>query len=275
MKSEVVFHSLPGLSSFETVWELQKRLVDERIRDEIPDTVLFLEHKPVITRGRGLQLRSRQSDQAEGRDREREQSYEQRNERGSYDRDLQARDLNSPRAMPLLSVPKGVEYFEIERGGDLTYHGPGQLVVYPIVKLSDHDLGGFLRTLENVLIQTLSQVLEPHGHTVRRIQDSTGVWVDDRKIASIGIAVKRWVTFHGLALNLTTDLKAFSMIQPCGFSPEVMTSLEALMGEDLIKFPKIDRQDCESRIAKTFQSLFGFQSVRVLIDELPNVIRNV
>ncbi len=198
------FISLPGLSPYAEVWEYQKSLVEKRARDDIPDTFLFVEHPPTITRGRGLQRRV-------------------------------GEEASAVRAMPLGPLPADTEYFEIERGGDLTWHGPGQLVIYPIVKLDgrgfgpDHDVTGFLRKLE----RTVGGWLESYGLEREARGEATGIWVrpagstrEFRKIASIGIAVRKWVTYHGVGLNLTNSLAGFQMISPCGFSPEVMTTLE-------------------------------------------------
>lgn len=111
----------------------------------------------------------------------------------------------------------------IERGGDVTYHGPGQLVAYPIIYLGEHerDLHRFLRNLEEAMIRTLGR----YGLISGRKPGKTGVWIEDRKIASIGIACRRWVTFHGLALNVSTDLSYFQRINPCGFQADIMTSM--------------------------------------------------
>lgn len=192
---ELEFRSLPGLTPYEDARALQMELVEKRVHDQIPDTVLLLEHPAVITRGRGLQF-----------------TGEER-----------------PRAMPLLGpLPKDVAFAESERGGDLTLHSPGQLVIYPIVKLDGrgfgphHDIDGFLRKCERVLMEFLAG----HGLQAGTKPGATGVWVGERKIASIGIAVRRWVTWHGLALNLANDLSLFRLISPCGFQPEVMTRLQ-------------------------------------------------
>lgn len=124
-----------------------------------------------------------------------------------------------------------VEVVPIERGGDVTYHGPGQLVVYPIVLLAEgeRDLHRFLRNLEEAIIRTL----DAFGIAAGRTQGATGVWIDERKIASIGIACRRWVTFHGLALNVSTDLSYFDRINPCGFESSVMTSMERELGREV------------------------------------------
>jgi lipoyl(octanoyl) transferase len=194
---ETQFRSLPGLTSYEEARELQLDLVEKRAQDLIPDTVLFLEHEPVITRGRGLQLTG----------------------------EARARHMPSP------VLPAGIAFSESERGGDLTYHGPGQLVMYPIVKLNgqgfgpERDVTGYLRKLEQVVIGEC----QSHGLSAEARESATGVWVGERKIASIGIAVRRWVTYHGLALNVLNDLAPFHLISPCGYSPDVMTRLSDLV----------------------------------------------
>lgn len=124
--------------------------------------------------------------------------------------------------------PEGVEVFEVERGGDVTFHGPGQLVGYPIFDLRQHrpDLHWYLRTLEQALIDGLAEL----GIPAERHRGYTGVWTRGRKIASIGIHVKQWVTWHGFALNVTTDLSWFDRIVPCGIPGVVMTSVERETG---------------------------------------------
>jgi lipoyl(octanoyl) transferase len=123
-----------------------------------------------------------------------------------------------------------VEVVAIERGGDVTYHGPGQLVAYPILLLreGERDLHKFLRNLEEAMIRCIAD----WGLEGGRVQGKTGVWIDGaRKIASIGIACRRWVTFHGLALNVNTDLSYFHRINPCGFESSIMTSMHTELGE--------------------------------------------
>jgi lipoate-protein ligase B len=194
----VDFRSLPGLISYEAGRKLQLDLVERRAREEIADTVLFLEHEPVITRGRGLQFSP------------------SRHER------------HMPFAPGML--PQGVAFAESERGGDLTYHGPGQLVIYPICKLDgrgigpDHDVTGFLRKFEQAVIDVLGE----WGIKARAAEGATGIWVGERKVASLGIAVRKWVTYHGMAINCVNDLSPFKLISPCGFAPEVMSRLEDL-----------------------------------------------
>lgn len=182
--SPVRWMSFQGQAPYDVTRELQLQWVEKRIADQIPDTILMLEHPSTVTRGQGLQYT--------GEDR--------------------------PRRMPLGALPPGTAYFETERGGDLTWHGPGQWVVYPIVKLADQDLGRFLRTLETGLIRTLGSL----GIRAHRRERASGVWVGEQKVASMGIAVRKWVTFHGIALNCVNSWEGFSSITPCGFSPEVM-----------------------------------------------------
>jgi len=130
----------------------------------------------------------------------------------------------------VLADGAGIEVFEIERGGDVTYHGPGQLVGYPIIDLTHHrqDLHWYLRTLEQALIDALARL----GVAAERHPGYTGVWTGGgkRKIASIGVHVKQWVTWHGFALNVTTDLTAFDRIVPCGIAGVEMTSVEKERG---------------------------------------------
>lgn len=127
-------------------------------------------------------------------------------------------------------APGDVEVIAIERGGDATYHGPGQLVAYPVLLLreGERDLHRFLRNIEEGIIRTLAR----YGVHAGREPGATGVWIDGRKLASIGIACRRWVIFHGLALNVTTDLSYFQRINPCGFQSGVMTSMAQETGRD-------------------------------------------
>lgn len=127
-----------------------------------------------------------------------------------------------------LSHVAGVPVFAIERGGEMTWHGPGQLVGYPVIDLSTRgrDVHRYLRDLEEVLIRALAAF----GLTGGRREGATGVWVGGSKVASMGVAVRRWVTWHGFALNCEPDLRFFQLIRPCGFDPDVMTSMSMLLG---------------------------------------------
>jgi lipoate-protein ligase B len=178
-----------GLAEYNEVWALQKALVQQRLEGTIPDTLLIGEHSPVITLGRGSH----------------------------------AENLLNP------SIPM----IEIERGGDVTYHGPGQLIAYPIFKLPEgrRDLHRYLRDLEETLILTLAEF----GLQGERNPGWTGVWAKEpqtgrvMKLASIGVAVKKWVTYHGIALNVDTDLTHFRQINPCGLESSVMTTMNGLL----------------------------------------------
>ena len=178
-----------GLRSYGEALEIQRERRRRRIEGTLGEDVLLLvEHPPVVTLGRGT--------------------------RGS----------SLPLAPEVLER-RGVEVFEVERGGDVTLHAPGQLVGYPILDLRQHrqDLHWYLRSLEDALIHTLGSL----GIEADRNPGRTGVWTAGRKIASIGIHVKQWVTLHGFALNVTTDLDLFDLIVPCGISHVVMTSVAA------------------------------------------------
>jgi len=152
-----------------------------------------------------------------------------------------------------LVAAEGIEVVEIERGGDVTYHGPGQLVGYPILDLTDHrpDLHWYLRTLEQALIDALAEL----GLPAERNPGYTGVWTRGRKIASIGIHVKQWVTWHGFALNVTTDLAQFGRIVPCGISGVVMTSLQREGGPATGEASLWER--ASAAVIRGFEAAFG------------------
>jgi lipoyl(octanoyl) transferase len=181
-----------GTAPYREVWARQLALVEQRQIGQAPDTLIVVEHPHVFTLGR-----RRESKQN-------------------------------------VLAPGDVEVVEIERGGDVTYHGPGQLVCYPIVLLEDgeRDLHAFLRNLEEAVIRTCARA----GVVADREMGKTGVWTTTplgrKKLCSMGIACRKWVTFHGLALNVTTDLSYFARINPCGFEASVMTSLDKLVTVD-------------------------------------------
>ncbi len=181
-----------GQSDYDKAHQLQLQMVEKRIAGEAPDTFIFTTHPPTITIGRG----------------------------GGSANILVSDEILAQR---------GVKKYEVERGGDVTFHGPGQQVIYPVVDLDQRgrDLHKFLRDLEEVVIVFLKN----YGISGERVAGKTGVWVGDKKICAIGIAVKRWVSYHGLALNLDTDLDFFKLINPCGFAPDSVTSLEQLTGK--------------------------------------------
>jgi lipoate-protein ligase B len=170
---------------------LQDELVTKRLADEIPDTLRILEHPPVITLG----IRAKPEHLLLSR---------------------------------LRLAQMGVQVCESPRGGDITYHGPGQLVLYPILKLTgtDADAHAYVNKLEEIAIRTA----EAFCVTAYRRKGKTGVWTDQGKIVAIGVRFKRWVSSHGLSLNVTVDLKGFSAIIPCGLQGEKVTSLAQLLG---------------------------------------------
>lgn len=230
----IQFESLKRPLSFDEGLKIQANRVRARIADEIGDTVLFFEHTPVITRGRGLQKPAL-----------------------ALSDDKQTRASSQAIALDRSALPEGIDFVECDRGGDLTYHGPGQLVIYPIFKLDGstsftrrHDVGHFIRETEQVVIRFLGGL----GITAAHVPDATGVWVNNgsKKIASMGIAVKKWVTSHGIAINITNDLSPYRLISPCGFEPEVMTRLKDLSPNDAATIDSRWRRECEIRLIQAF-----------------------
>jgi len=142
--------------------------------------------------------------------------------------------------------PLEVPVFQVERGGDATYHGPGQLVGYPIIKMDVPDVRGFVRSLEEVLIQASTSFSIEAG----RKEKHTGVWVGEKKLASIWVAVTNWVTYHGFAINVNTDMSYFQLIRPCGLDPETMTSMERLTGR------KVDMESVKGEVVRSFSRVF-------------------
>lgn len=191
MKRRLLVSDL-GRESYASVLELQRSLCRQRLAGELQeDLLLLVEHEPVVTLGRGTH----------------------------------------PESLPFPAAElerRGIGVYEVERGGDVTFHGPGQLVGYPILNLKDHreDLHWYLRTLEAALISALDSL----GISAGVRPGLTGVWTQGRKIASIGIHVKQWITYHGFALNVSTDLSYFGLIVPCGIAGVVMTSVGAELG---------------------------------------------
>ena len=215
-----------GLMPYADALAIQRAAAKARITGELSeDLLLLVEHPPVVTLGRSSK---------------------------------EAHLLASPE----LLRARGVELFEVERGGDVTFHGPGQLVGYPIIDLKQHrqDLHWYLRQIEVVLIRALAT----YGLQGGRSTGFTGVWVDDRKIASIGVHARDWVTWHGFALNVTTELSYFDLIVPCGIQQVSMTSIaKELDVTDLAL------SDVGDRVAHAAAELFGLTMRAVT---LPDVI---
>lgn len=200
-----------GLTPYAEVLARQQELVRLRLLGAVPDTLILVEHPPVVTLGRAKRRANLTLDPEELRRR-------------------------------------GVEFFEITRGGDVTYHAPGQLVGYPIFDLRQHgrDVLLFCRGMEAALIESLADF----GVSASAIPGKAGVWLGDRKIASLGISVRRWVTFHGFALNVSVDLADFEVIRPCGEDPGIMTSMAAILGGP-VSMPEVRRR-VTARFAETF-----------------------
>ena len=198
---------------------LQRSLVDERRADRIPDTLLLVEHPHVLTLGV----------RADGG---------------------RSHILATPEAL----ASRGVEIHETGRGGDITYHGPGQLVGYPIIDLKPDrcDVHCYVRDLEDVLIRTASD----YGIAAERVDGLTGVWVGREKLAAIGVRIARWITSHGFAFNVSTDLEYFDLIVPCGIADRGVTSLARLVGRP------IDVVGVEQRIAEHFANVFDFSPLQ-------------
>ncbi len=153
-----------------------------------------------------------------------------------------------------LLIEKGFEIFKVSRGGDVTYHGPGQVVGYPIMHLGNFkkDIHLFMRNLEEVILRTVSD----WGIEARRWEGRTGVWVGDDKLASIGVAVTRWTTYHGWALNVNVELDDFKLINPCGFTDINMTSMDALLGE------AVDQEKVKQSLVRHLCDVFSIDEVR-------------
>ena len=208
-----------GLRPYAAALELQRAVAQARISGALGEDILLLvEHPPVVTLGR--------SSKAGG-----------------------ANLLASPRVL----ASRGVELFEVERGGDVTFHGPGQLVGYPIIDLKRHklDLHWYLRRVEEALIEALAE----YGIEGERSAGYTGVWTHGRKIASIGVHARDWVTWHGFALNVATDLSYFDLIVPCGIPEVAMTSIDRERG---VETPM---ESVRRSVSEAFGRVFGLNAV--------------
>jgi lipoate-protein ligase B len=202
-----------GIVEYRKAWELQRRLHHHRVEGKIPDLLLLLEHPPTITIGRS----------------------------GSLENVLISRKQ---------IVQAGIPLFFIDRGGDVTYHGLGQLVGYPILDLREQgrDLHLYVRNLEEVIRRTLRD-FSIEAHLDER---HPGVWVKGEEIGAIGLSVKKWVSMHGFALNVNTDLDHFAFINPCGFSDKRATSMSEVIGRN------ISTAEVADPLKSHFCDIFGF-----------------
>jgi len=222
-----------GLVEYGAAWELQRRVAAARKAGAIPDVLLLCEHPHVITLGRSGKISN----------------------------------LRAPSEM---LRRMGVSFFETNRGGDITYHGPGQLVGYPILDLADirRDVAWYVRSLEEAMIRATAEF----GIASRRVSGRTGVWVDlpagsvaengvkglkevkdEEKLAAIGVHLSRWVTSHGFAYNVSTDLRYFDLIVPCGIAGKRPTSLEKLLGR------RVEMKEVTPRISAQLGEIFGLE----------------
>jgi lipoate-protein ligase B len=210
-----------GITDYQKALKLQISLLEKRIKEEIEDVLLLLQHPPTFTLGRSGKTEHFLSN---------------------------VKELKK----------RGIHFEAIGRGGDITYHGPGQLIGYPIMDLKRFrcDIHLYLRNIEEMIIYTLNDF----NISAQRIRGLTGVWVNNEKIASIGIGVKRWVAYHGFALNVNTDLSYFDMIIPCGIPDAKMTSMKKLKSDT----ENINMIQVESSIINAFSNVFN----RVLTSEL-------
>jgi lipoyl(octanoyl) transferase len=202
-----------GIVNYSQAWGYQRSLVEERVNDpSLNDVLILLEHPPVYTLGTGSSL-------------------------DFLNFDPQAEEF---------------EIHRIERGGEVTYHCPGQLVGYPILNLRyyQQDLHWYLRQLEAVIINTVAS----YGLSAYRVPDFTGVWLEGKKIAAIGIKVRRWITMHGFALNVCPDMSGFQQIVPCGIADKPVGSLEEFVPNLTVDRVRID-------VAKAFASVFQVKLV--------------
>ena len=216
-----------GTEEYGKVFELQKELNVARRHGTIPDIVIFLEHHPCFTVGR----------------------------HGGFDHILVSNQFLEE---------QGIRVYETDRGGDITYHGPGQLVCYPILDLSGfgRDVHLYAHRMEDVLIRTL----RVFGITAGRKTEYPGVWVESAKIAAEGIGVQHWVTMHGVSLNVCPDLNHFSLIIPCGISALGVTSMEKILGN------KVDMVMVRREMRRQFSQVFDLNLENVTIEDVKEMV---
>ncbi len=215
---------------YDKAWDLQKDVFKLRTSNEINDTFFLLEHPHTYTLGKTADKKNLISNEA---------------------------FLNK----------YNIKVYDIDRGGDITYHGPGQIVGYPIIKLSNwkEDTHLYLRNLEQIIIDVCAE----YGLQTGRIEGLTGVWIEDRKIAAIGIKVSRWITMHGFAFNINTDLNLFNGIIPCGITDKKVTSLQKELGKE------INIKEVKEKLIERFKDSFDYDSYNVVMkNKLESVNRN-
>ena len=219
--SRTLNYSDLGFIEYKEAWELQKGIHSKRVLGEVQDFLFLLEHPNTYTLGKTAHKENLTGSE----------TYLKENHISVYD---------------------------IDRGGDITYHGPGQIVGYPIIDLNDwkKDTHKYLRALEEVIIKTC----EEYSLKCERNQKHTGVWIGDRKIAAIGIKVSRWITMHGFAFNVNTDLNLFNGIIPCGIRDKAVTSIQKELNR------KIEIQEVKEKLLANFNEIFGYDEVLTVND---------
>lgn len=222
MNNKILTYCDLGFIDYKEAWNLQKDIFSKRVSGEVEDFLFLLEHPNTYTLGK---------------------TADKENLKGSKDY------LNENK----------ISVYDIDRGGDITYHGPGQIVGYPIVNLNNwfKDTHKYLRALEEVIIKTCAE----YNLSCDRNPKYTGVWLDDKKIAAIGIKVSRWITMHGFALNVNTDLNLFNGIIPCGIHNKSVTSLSKELNRT------IDIQEVKKKLAANFIEVFGYSNVITVQEE--------
>lgn len=211
-----------GRCEYKEAHLLQKQLLGRRIGQKIPDTLLILQHHPVITLGR-------------------------RGDRGNI---LAGGEILQREGIPVYST---------DRGGDVTYHGPGQIVGYPVLDLRQH--GGDVHRLIQMYEEVIIGLLSGYGLEGGRLAGRPGVWVGDQKICAVGIGISNWVTFHGFALNVNTNLEHFSYITPCGIPGRGVTSMHRLLGRE------VDETAVADGLVESFGRVFGLEMKRCRLEE--------
>ncbi len=203
-----------GRIAYDKAYELQMKYFEKRLNNEVPDILFLLEHDPVITLGKGGDKTHLLLDEEELKE-------------------------------------KGIQFYPTTRGGDITYHGPGQLVGYPIFDLRNHGkkVSQTVRKYEKALIKALAEF----GISAGILEGFPGVWIGNKKIAALGLAIRKWITFHGFALNVNNDLTPFSYIIPCGLQGKGVTSMKEELGHE------VDMDLVKKKVTEKFGEVFNIE----------------
>ncbi|MFA6470033.1 MAG: lipoyl(octanoyl) transferase LipB [Bacteroidota bacterium] len=218
-----------GRTKYAETWDLQKQVFTARLEKRVGDVLLLTEHEPVFTLGKGADENHLLAKETELNDRK-------------------------------------IDMFWIDRGGDVTFHGPGQIVGYPILDLNEHyqDIHRYLRDIEEMIIRTLNE----YGIQSGREKEFTGVWVKNDKIAALGVKVSKWITMHGFALNVHTDLSFFDRIIPCGIFHKGVTSLKNVLGRE------VSITEVQNHLMTHFAQIFSLEIKQISRKELLSLLRH-